>query len=215
MVHKLFIAGLVIFCLVSCKSENVWEEFEDPIFITYLHDYYGIPITEKGRIDLDNDDTLRALGKITYLNISNTECISLRGINNLVSLTRLYCDGNRLTSLDVSYLHNLSELSCANNYLKSINVRGCDNLYTLICHHNQLKNLELNESKQTGGLSCRNNQLKELDIRGYNNLKAISCVPQTDDKNNIQRLTVIMSPEMKQNWEEQLATWNVNAIFKE
>lgn len=215
MTHKLFITGLLIFCFVSCKSESVWEEFEDPIFITYLHDNCDIPITENGHIDLDDDATLRTLGKITYLNISNIKCISLNGINNLVSLTQLYCDGNRLTSLDVSYLDNLSELSCSDNYLKSINISGCDNLYILNCNNNQMTKLKLSESN-IGWLNCRNNQLKELDIRRYNNLKGISCVPQTDDNNNIQNLTVIMSPEMKQNWGDAWAEGrqNVNVVCK-
>lgn len=196
MTHKLLIAVLAIFCLASCKSEGVWEEFEDPIFITYLHEHYDIPITENGRIDLDNDDTLRALGKITSLYLNEKQCISLAGINNLVSLTSLSCDGNRLTSLDVSYLHNLSELRCIGNYLKSINVSGCEKLDVIY---------------------CRNNQLKKLDIRRCSNLKHISCVSQTDDKNNVQILTLIMSPEMKQIWEESWAEYNhnVNAIFKE
>ena len=66
-------------------------------------------------------------------------------------------------------------------------------------------------------LKCGKNQLKELDIRGRNSLNGISCVPQTDDKNNIQNLTIIMSPGMKQIWEESWAKWNqnANAIFEE
>lgn len=217
MAHKLIVAGVVIFCLLSCKSENVWEEFEDPVFITYLHDNYDIPITENGHIDLDNDDTLRALGKITFLNINNINCISLKGINNLVSLTQLYCGGNRLTSLDVSYLDNLFELDCSNNYLKSINVSGCSDLEILYCNNNQIKKLKLEGCKHIMWLKCGKNQLKELDIRGRNSLNGISCVPQTDDKNNIQNLTIIMSPGMKQIWEESWAKWNqnANAIFKE
>lgn len=133
MTHKLLIAVLAIFCLASCKSEGVWEEFEGPIFITYLHEHYDIPITENGRIDLDNYDTLRALGKITSLKINEAKCITLAGINNLVSLTSLSCDGNRLTSLDVSCLRNLRILACCDNYLKTINISGCSKLGILRC----------------------------------------------------------------------------------
>lgn len=215
MTHKLLIAVLAIFCLVSCKSEGVWEEFEDPIFITYLHEHYDIPITENGRIDLDNDDTLRALGKITSLKINEAMCVSLTGINNLVSLTRLYCDGNRLTSLDVSCLHNLSELSCTNNYLKSINIRGCEKLEAFHCYNNQIKELKLNRCGHIIWLDCKNNQIKELDIRGCSSLISIFCVPQTDDNNDIQNPTVIMSPDRKYTWEVSWAECNpnANAIF--
>lgn len=38
MTHKILLAGLFLFCLFSCKSESAWVEFEDPVFITYLHD---------------------------------------------------------------------------------------------------------------------------------------------------------------------------------
>lgn len=216
MAHKLFIAGLIIFCLVSCKSESEWEEFDDPIFITYLHEHYDIPITENGHIDLNDETTLRALGEIKSLNLDEVQCISLTGINNLVSLTRLSCDGNRLTSLDVSYLRNLRQFDCSNNYLKTINASGCANLGILCCSNNQIQNLKLRECTEMIHIDCRNNRIKELDMRDCNKLNILYFDPQTDNENNIQELTILMPLELKKRWENE--GWgkqnpNVIAIF--
>lgn len=218
MKHKFLLAGLFIFCLTSCsKSEGIWEEFEDPIFITYLHDHCDIPITEKGRIDMNDEATLRALGKITDLNLNGVGCFNLAGINNLVSLVDLSCNRNRLTSLDVSLLDNLQTLSCRSNNLKTINVKGCVELLDFLCSDNQIETLDIKEHTSLRTLSCWENRLNKIDVRGCNSLKYLDCKDQTDDKNKIRKPTLIMSPDLQKVWENTWKELNPNAIaiFKE
>lgn len=52
-------------------------------------------------------------------------------------LTNLECNGNRLTSLDVSGCTNLHRLECQENLLTSLNVEGCESLRWLDCSFNQ------------------------------------------------------------------------------
>lgn len=195
MTHKLLLTVLLVFCFISCKSESTWEEFEDPIFITFLHEHYDVPITEKGRIDMDDETTREALADINHLPLHDIRCISLSGIKNLKNLSTLHCEYNRLSTLDVSGLQKLTQISCRNNNLKSLNVRGCINLWELYCGQNQLK---------------------ELDLRGCDDLKMLFCSSQKDDKNNALKLMLIMSSKLQNKWEEGWAKWNpdVNVTFK-
>lgn len=133
--HKSLLAGLLIFCLYSCHSEDEWVQFEDPIFVTILHDDYGIPLTSKGRIDMNDEATRVALREITALELRNAKCLNLIGIKHMPNLVSLACDGNRLTSLDVSGMDRLRTIDCWRNQLQTLNIQGCKSLLSLICHN--------------------------------------------------------------------------------
>lgn len=199
MKNKILIWVLLSTCLFSCTSESMWEEFDDPIFIVHLHDYYDIPLTEKGRIDLSDEATLKALGKITTLYLNRTRISNLSGINNLVSLTHLECEENKLTSLNINGLRKLSELYCRENKIQTLTIRDCNKLHWLICNNNQITSLKI-EAVNISVLDCNNNQLKELDIRKFNNLEDIRCGNQSDPNNNAITLSLITSTEQELRW---------------
>lgn len=97
--------------------------------------------------------------------------------------------------------------------MKTINASGCANLGILCCSNNQIQNLKLRECTEMIHIDCRNNRIKELDMRDCNKLY---FDPQTDNENNIQELTILMSLELKKRWENE--GWgkqnpNVIAIF--
>lgn len=208
MTHKNLIAGLLLFCLFSCKSESVWVEFEDPVFITYLHDHYDIPVTEDGRIDMDDETTRAALGRITDLNLNSINCSNLIGIRHLVSLVNLSCANNQLTALDVSKLDRLETLYCFDNNIKTINIRECPKLRAFDCHNNQIERLDLKGQASLRSLICAKNRIDRLDIRECKSLTDLACYNQTDNKNNDRKFTLILPPDLQKFWESRWKLWN-------
>lgn len=217
MTHKFLLVGLLIFSLFSCKSEGVWIEFEDPIFITYLHDHCDIPITEEGRIDMDDEPTRAALGRITDLNLDRMNCSNLIGIRHLVSLVNLSCTHNKLTSLDVSELNRLESLHCFDNSIKTLNIKECAKLRVFDCRNNQIEKLDLKGQTALERLICSGNRLDRLNIRECKSLIDLACYNQTDDKNNIRKLTLTLPPDLQKLWDSRWKTWNpdVTVIVEE
>ncbi len=76
------------------------------------------------------------------------ECLSelfiydLTGIEDFTSLTTLYCNLNKLTTLDLSNNTNLVTLNYSQNMLTNIDVSGCINLRWLVVDLNSLPALD-------------------------------------------------------------------------
>ena len=148
--------------------------FPDPAFRNYLSehcDYEGDGSLSASEVDATNSLTLceRQNGNL----ISALGITSLEGIKYLTNLQSLECDGNRLTSLDVSGMSKLNWLSCTDNQLTSLNVSGCTGLDGLQCNRNQLTSLDLIGCGELEYLACIGNQLNSLVIDGCNNLKNV------------------------------------------
>ena len=77
--------------------------------------------------------------KIKNLMLSSMSIQNLNGIKYFTALQYLSCDGNQLTSLDVSECKTLIELDCSNNQLTSLDVSGCSALTSIMCSNNKLK----------------------------------------------------------------------------
>lgn len=210
MKNKLLLVGLLIVSFISCKSESVWEEFEDPVFITYLNDNYNVPITDKGRIDMDDDATQRALGNIMSLHLDGKQISNLSGINNIVSLDYLSCNNLHLTSLDVSRLRHLKVLKCSYNEINSLKTDECKDLYLLLCDNNKLTTLDIKNHVNLRNLHCNSNRLKTLEAQYCINLESFVCGNQTDDKGASRTLTLMLSPKSYSYWEQGYKNHNEN-----
>lgn len=64
-------------------------------------------------------------------------------IVSTVSLTSLYCNGNALTTLDVSHCTQLTTLFCQGNTLTALDVSGNPKLVNLNCQSNALTELDV------------------------------------------------------------------------
>ena len=78
----------------------------------------------------------------------------------------LRCQGNQLTSLDLSRNTVLKGLRCQGNQLTSLDLSRNTVLEYLDCNDNQLTSLDLSRNTVLKGLFCYDNQLTSLDIRG-------------------------------------------------
>ena len=105
------------------KEEDMAVYFPDENFRDYMIAHFDtdgngfISIAEAAQIE-----------KIIY---QQTSTASLEGIEYRTSLKELKCDGNQLTTLDISHNTALTHLECYNNQLTTLDVSNCKNLQYL------------------------------------------------------------------------------------
>lgn len=105
------------------KEEDMAVYFPDENFRDYMITHFDtdgngfISIAEAAQIE-----------KIIY---QQTSTASLEGIEYCTSLKELKCDGNHLTTLDISHNTALTHLECYNNQLTTLDVSNCKNLQYL------------------------------------------------------------------------------------
>ncbi|CAM1333570.1 T9SS type A sorting domain-containing protein [Tenacibaculum aestuariivivum] len=103
-------------------------------------------------IDINNDSEIQvseANAYGPYLNVANKNISNLTGIEAFINLTTLACDGNNLTTLNVSQNINLEFLFCAYNPIKKLSLK----------YNTKLENLS----------SWNCNNLETIDIANGNN----------------------------------------------
>ena len=107
---------------------------------------------------------------IRSLMLSSKSIQNLSGIKFFTALQYLSCDGNQLTSLDVSGCETLIELDCSSNQLTSLDISGCSALTSIICAQNRLKSDAMNDliaglpTTQDGGLYVINVESDDNEI---------------------------------------------------
>lgn len=130
----------------------------------------------KGKyIDLADNVVMAAVKAVTDLNVSDQTISSLKGIELFTGLTRLNCNGNPLTTLDVSKLTNLQYLSCSINNLTNLDVSTLTNLTSLNCSDNALTTLDVSMLTNLTVLMCSDNDLTTLDVSRMKVLSHVEC----------------------------------------
>ena len=138
---------------------------------------------EQALIDLgiDSDGTINQsvatsdISGLTTLNVSNKNINDLTGIEGFISLTKLFCHYNQLTSLGVSQNTVLSTLYCYNNQLTSLDLTQNTAFTYLNCNGNPLSSLDLTQNIALSTLYCYNNQLTSLDLTQNTALTFLAC----------------------------------------
>ena len=149
--------------------------FPDDAFRTYLTN--NVDSDGNGALSLDERNAVTTM-VVTELGIAD-----LSGIEFFGNLRQLFCEGNQLTTLDVSangkliqlYCNNnqltrlvlgnsLQDLDCHSNNLSSVDVSANTGLLSLDCSGNHLQSLNISQNTQLSTLYCNGNQLTSLDI---------------------------------------------------
>lgn len=170
-------------------------EIADPSFLAYLVRYY----------DSDRDGLLSKMeaDRVTSVSIDTDEVESLEGIEHLIGLRFLKCEGSwnglgepggKLTSLDLSHNHQLEQVLCGWNRLERLDVSGCPKLKTLWCFGNRLQTLDVSACPELTDLNCEYNLLSSLDLSGNQRLVSLDCSPMAGlDEENLLREVYIGS----------------------
>ena len=104
--------------------------------------------------------TSAELKSIKTMDVSDKSIKKLNGIEYFTALTKLYCNDNELSTLDVSKNTALTELYCHNNELSTLNVSKNTALTTLWCLNNKLTSLTLSKNSALTWLICMENRLQ-------------------------------------------------------
>ncbi|MBR6835711.1 MAG: hypothetical protein IKM72_06880, partial [Oscillospiraceae bacterium] len=114
------------------------------------------------------------ISNVEDINVNNLNISDLTGIKYFTSLYALECGRNNLTSLDVSGMPELSYLYCNDNKLSSLNISNCD-FNTLDCSGNNLSALTISKKGRLYFLNCSDNKIKTLDLSGQTGLSLLRC----------------------------------------
>jgi len=125
----------------------------------------------KAQDQLTDDD----MAALTTIEVANKNLTSLKGIEYAVNITKLSCDTNQLSSIDVSQNIKLKELTCANNQLTALDVDSNIDLTRLGCVGNQLTFLSLDKNLNLQYLGCGSNQLTSLNLTKNIKLTTMAC----------------------------------------
>lgn len=131
----------------------------------------------------------------------------LRGIEFFSELTSLICQGNQLTSLDVSNNVALTVLRCWDNQLTSLDVSQNPKLEILDCHGNGISALDVSHNPELTLLSTHHLPLGSLDVSHNSALETLVCF-----QNGLTALNVTNNPALTQLYcyENQLTSLNVS-----
>ena len=132
---------------------------------------------------------------VNWVNYTLTsQTITIRG-----DVTELYCDGNQLTSLDVSQNTALTKLDCRGNQLTSLDVSQNTALTKLDCFSNQLTSLDVSQNTALTKLDCSWTQLTSLDVSQNTALTKLDCKYNQLTSLNVSGCTALTDLDCKYN----------------
>jgi Leucine-rich repeat (LRR) protein len=125
---------MTIGAVINAQNVNI----SDANFKAYLVGNSAINTNGDTEIQVSEANAYTGAITVPFQGISN-----LTGIEAFTSIVELYCNGNQLTSLDVSSNTALTILSCRNNQLTSLDVSSNTVLTQLFTNDNQLSSLNV------------------------------------------------------------------------
>ena len=154
-------------------------------FYIYWADYGTITTADGTPVNKGDNENFHVVGgKVELFATGNVTVTRLNCENNLLTglditkctaLTNLDCGKNQLTVLDVTNCTALTELFCDNNQLTSLDMTKCTQLTVLGCQSNRLTNLDVTKCTRLTLLPCLDNRLTELDVTKCTALIALQC----------------------------------------
>ena len=109
------------------------------------------------------------------IDCSNMDIEDLTGIEAFTNLTALKCQGNLLTSMDLSANTSLSLLHCYVNDLTALDLSANTALTSVDCGNNEITALDLSANTDLAYLHCGYNQITSLNLSGNTSLNTLYC----------------------------------------
>ena len=160
---KILLLTLISVLTLNSYAQNV--NIPDANFKAYLVGNTLINTNGDAEIQVSEATAFGGTIECSSQNISD-----LTGIEAFTALTELSCQGNQLTSLDVTQNTALTWLGCDNNnQLTSLDVSNNTALTILSCSGNQLTSLDVSQNTALTFLNCFGNQLTCLNVKNGNN----------------------------------------------
>ena len=172
--------------------------FPDANFRTYVASF-----------DKDNNKHLTSaeLAEVKDMTLIGKSIGDLTGIEHFTALTKLLCQKNQLTSLDLSKNTALEELDCGDNQLTSLDVSANTALKQLYCMNNPLTALDVSKNTSLTDMNCINTQRASLDVSANTALTSLLCGENQLTSLDVSKNTALTSLRCAKN---QLASLDVS-----
>ena len=166
---------------VAIDSAN----FPDSAFRSYV----------SSNFDSDNNGALSEseISAVDWINVSNMNITSLKGIEHFTQISGLNCENIRITELDLSRNTALTEVWAMSSDISSINVNNCTSLRKLGLHGNKLTSLDVSGCYALEELHCGDMSLSRLVIGSKPSLRQLYCY-----RNQLAELDVTGCPALTQ-----------------
>ncbi|WP_293666670.1 BACON domain-containing carbohydrate-binding protein [uncultured Parabacteroides sp.] len=174
------------------KTVTVTQEGKVEVAIINIPDAnFKAYLIEKFDTDKDGEISEEEASIVTSIWCDTMSINSLQGIEHFTSVLKIYCPGNKITSLDVSKNTKLRSLVCDFNQLASLNLGSNPNLQEIWCARNELTHLDISQCPNLRMIYCYANKLTSLDTHNNVRFTNISC-----DSNQIQSLDLSNNKEL-------------------
>lgn len=115
------------------------------------------------------------INTVISLDVSNSSIVDLTGIQDFAMLNALYCNNNKLKSLDLSKNTALTTFKCTYNQLPELDLSNNIALTKLDCGHNNIKTIDLSKNINLTFLDCESNVLETFDVSSNTALEYLVC----------------------------------------
>ncbi len=135
---------------ISAAADIAIDEtnFPDENFRNYISDNFDT--------DIDGSLSASEIANVTKIDVDGKNIADLTGIGYFTALTILYCNNNKLTSIDLSQNTKLEKLELMSNQLTSIDLSQNIKLKVLVLSYNQLTSIDLSDLSGKTTLSTTN-----------------------------------------------------------
>ncbi|GAA3762539.1 T9SS type A sorting domain-containing protein [Flavobacterium ginsengiterrae] len=143
-----------------------------------------------------------SISTLTSLNITgsgNGLIKDLTGIQDFTALTFLICQGQQLTTLNLTKNIALVTLNCQNNLLTNLDISKNSALTTVTCNNNSLTNLDVSEKLRLTNLQCASNKLTSLDISKNTALITLDCSKNLITSLDVTKHTALITLDCSKN----------------
>ncbi len=156
--------------------------------------------------------TITLYGKVTKLNCNSNQLTQL-DVGKNTQLKRLMCNFNQLLQLDVSQNKQLTYLDCSYNKLTQLNINKNTQLIYLGCSKNQLTKLDVGKNTKLEDLRCSINLLTTLNVSKNTKLKELGCVKNQLSVLDISKNTALEKLDCSYNKLTQLDVSKNGALY--
>ena len=157
--------------LLDVREVNIFDYDREE----YIDHVIDIDTNRDGQISTNEAQRVRIINLFDYKNDTGLNILSMPEIKYFTSLEQLFCDKNRLVSLDLNNNTALLFLSCYGNNLKELDISGCKVLKSLQCDQNRLTTLDISDNTRLTWVNCSFNRLTTLDLSKNTDLEELDC----------------------------------------
>ena len=222
----LTLSGLLMLGTAGLSGSNVKqvEAAEGDVFITEFDfpddTFRSYLSSEEFDVNQDGKLSIEERNNILGIYLSDSDVVTLKGIENFPELTELLCANTDVTEANLSKNTKLKYIDFGYSHLKKIDVSMCEELTSLWVQNNQLSSIDVSNNKKLTFLDISDNELTSVDVSNNTELVYLSIVDDHFTELDVRKNTKLRELEMNDNdisridlscnteLEELLCLWN-------